>query len=98
MTSEPKVMKQDGDTLYIGFDKGCAACACALLQHEARHSGWSSADFVGRCRRLYHVATPASWQQVSAALTDRHVSLAGLHSLLTFLGLSQPCSFLVQGL
>ena len=27
MTSEPKVMKQDGDTLYIGFDKGCAACA-----------------------------------------------------------------------
>ncbi len=22
MTSQPKVMKQDGDTLYIGFDKG----------------------------------------------------------------------------
>ena len=37
MTSEPKVLKQDGDTLYIGFDKGCAARVSALLQHEAGH-------------------------------------------------------------
>ena len=51
MTSEPKVMKQDGDTLYIGFDKGWAASAGALLQHEARHAGWSWADCIVRCRR-----------------------------------------------